>query len=219
MEKRNPERISRGILSVREDRTIHQSSEHSFARLPASVSSRENRCSPMRHPTVCFRPRRPTSFDSNGATRSVTFHLDKREDGAWRFTVDKGQLKNRNIDFVDVKIPAGNATTGEDGYFITTTSAIGTFRNENGIYRTSRNYRAFFGMKTPRATWVAIVKKLNLEFDSVVEARHGNYRAFPRFCIGRMGFAPHEDIVVDFYPLKADDDHPPRELNGAQVAT
>ena len=96
--------------------------------------------------------------NSNGATRSVTFHLDKREDGTWRFTVDKGQLKNRNIDFVDVKIPAGNATTGEDGYFITTTSAIGTFRNENGIYRTSRNYRAFFGMKTPRATWVAIVR-------------------------------------------------------------
>ena len=142
--------------------------------------------------------------DRNGASRSVTYHLDKREDGAWRLSIDKEQLTNRNIDFVDVKLPAANAKTGEDGYFITTTSAIGTFRKQDGIYRTSRNYYAFFGMKTPRVTWVAIVKKLNLEFDFVVQARDGEYEVFPRFCIGRMGFPPYENIVVDFYPLRAD---------------
>ncbi len=142
--------------------------------------------------------------DSKGTHRSSPCDLERRKDGAWRFTVSKESLKAPDIDFVDVKIPACNAVKGDAGYFITTTSAIGTFRNDNGIYRSKRNYYSFFGMKTPRVTWIAIVKKLNLEFDFVAEVKAGNYQVFPRFCIGRMGFEPYEDIVVDFYPLGAD---------------
>lgn len=142
--------------------------------------------------------------DVDGKHHPSPYDLEKRDDGAWRLTISKEMLQAPGIDIVDVKIPACNAAKGEDGYFITTTSAIGTFRNDDGIFRSSRNYYSFFGMKTPRATWVAIVKGLNLEFDFVAEAKAGKYQVFPRFCIGRMGFEPYEDIVVDFYPLGAD---------------
>ena len=60
-------------------------------------------------------------------------------------------------------------------------------------------------MKNPRTTWVAIVKKLKLEWEQRIEIRNGNYQVFPRFNIKNIGFKPYEDIVVDFYELKGKD--------------
>lgn len=139
--------------------------------------------------------------NKEGTHKPLQCGLEKQTDGAWRLTISKEALRTLGIDFLDIKIPTCNAIKGEDGYFITTTSAIGTFHENNGIYRTRRNYYKFFGMKTTRSTWMAIVKKLELEFDFVAEVKNGKYQVFPRFCIGRMGFEPYEDIVVDFYFL------------------
>lgn len=140
--------------------------------------------------------------DSNGVRRSLSAGLKRLEDGAWRLTLAQQQMRDTSSsDFIEVKIPACEAQKGEDGYFITTTSAIGTFRLDNGRFESSRNYYTFFGMKTPRATWVAIVKGLKQEFDFVAEAKGGKYEVFPRVQLKRMGFEPYEDFVVDFYPL------------------
>lgn len=140
--------------------------------------------------------------DSNGVRRALSAGLKKLEDGAWRLTLAQQQMREASsADFIDVKIPACDAQKGEDGYFITTTSAMGTFRLDNGRFESSRNYFTFFGMKTPRATWVAMVKQLNQEFDFVAEAIGGKYQVFPRIQLRRMGFGPYEDFIIDFYPL------------------
>ena len=136
---------------------------------------------------------------------SMNYQMKKRKDGAWRIRIPKEDLLEETIVAVDIKIPACNAKKGEDGYFITTTSAIGTFKKDEGIWATTRNYYTFFGMKNPRTTWVAIVKKLKLEWSQRIEIKDGNYQVFPRFNIKNIGFKPYEDIVVDFYELKGKD--------------
>ena len=139
---------------------------------------------------------------TDDAKVSMNYPIKKRKDGGWRVKIPKEDLLEETIIGVDIKIPACNAKKGEDGYFITTTSAIGTFRLDEGTWATTRNYYTFFGMKTPRTTWVAIVKKLKLEWEQRIEIRNGNYQVFPRFNIKRIGFKPYEDIIVDFYELK-----------------
>lgn len=136
----------------------------------------------------------------NGKEETMHMPLEKRDDGAWRFNMPKSAIP-AGTDWIDVIIPAAHAKKGDDGFFITTTSAIGTFSRENGEFRSTRNYYAFFGMKTPEAAWTAIIKGLELEFEYVAKAKNGIYRVFPRFRIKDIGFPPYEDIIVDFYPM------------------
>ena len=136
----------------------------------------------------------------------MEYTVKKRKDGAWRVRIPKEDFSSSAVDFIDVKIPACTAKKGEEGFFINTHSAVGTFRKDNGFFSSGRrNYYSFFGMKTPRTTWVAIIKKMKHEFDFVVEIKDGVYQVFPRFQIKDMEVAPYEDIVVDFYELKGRD--------------
>ena len=139
-----------------------------------------------------------------GAKVPMKYAVKKRKDGAWRVRIPKEDLLEGTIAGVDIKIPACRAKKGEDGYFITNTSGIGYFDSDNGVFASSRNYYTFFGMKNPRTTWVAIVKKLKLEYQLRVEAVNGNYEIFPRFMIKAIEFPPYEDIVVDFYELRGE---------------
>ncbi len=143
---------------------------------------------------------------TNDAKVPMQYSIKKLKSGGWRVKIPKEDLmeNSETIVGVDVKIPACFAKKGEDGYFITTTSAIGTFRLDEGQFSSKRNYYTFFGMKNPRTTWVAIVKKMKLEFEFRVEIKDGQYQVFPRFCIKDIGFKPYEDIVVDFYELKGE---------------
>lgn len=142
---------------------------------------------------------------SGGAKLQTSYPVKKRKDGAWRVRIPKEDI-SQAIDYIDIKIPACQAKKGEEGYFINTQSAIGTFREDNGVYTgNGRNYYAFFGMKNPRVTWMCIVKKLRHEFDMVAEAKDGVYNVFPRFNIKKMEVPAYEDIVVDFYELTGDD--------------
>ena len=141
---------------------------------------------------------------AEGAKVAMEYPIKKRKDGGWRVRIPKKDLLEETIEGVDIKIPACRAKKGEDGYFITNTSAIGTFRLDNGTFASRRNYYTFFGMKNPRAAWVAIVKKLKLEYELRVEVKNGVYEIFPRFLIKAIEFPPYEDIVVDFYELKGE---------------
>ncbi len=168
-----------------------------------------------------FSPVTVVKTDNKGGVDSSIYNLEKRDDGAWRLRIPKGDFSSGTVKSVDVMTSAGTAQKGEEGYFITTTAVLGSFKLDNGMYtsgvtygKTSnkkhpypspRNYYKFFGMKTPRTTWVAIVKGLEEEFDFVAEAKNGVYQIYPRFQIERIGFLPYEDIVVDFYELKGKD--------------
>ncbi len=130
-----------------------------------------------------------------------------QKDGAYRVVLTKDELNaEKDLKNVDVLLPVSYAKKGEDGYFINTLSMIGSFKLDNAKYSSNvRNHVAFFGMKNPRATWVAIVKGLSLEFSMCAEANKGEYTVFPRFQKDTMEGLPfYEDAVVDFYPLASD---------------
>ncbi len=141
---------------------------------------------------------------TDNAKVSMNYQMKKRKDGAWRIRIPKEDLLEETIVAVDIKIPACNAKKGEDGYFISPSNAIGYFNRDNGAFSTSRICYSFFGMKTPRTTWIAIVKKLKLEWKFYVDIKDGNYQIYPRFNIKDIGFKPYEDIVIDFYELTGD---------------
>ncbi len=127
-----------------------------------------------------------------------------QNDGAYRIVLTKDELNaEKNLKNVDILLPASYAKIGEEGYFINTLSMLGTYKLKNAKYSSRvRNHVAFFGMKNPRATWVAIVKGLPLEFSMCAEANNGEYTVFPRFEKESMEGLPfYEDAVVDFYPL------------------
>ncbi len=93
-----------------------------------------------------------------------------------------------------------SAKAGEEGYFVMPNGELGTFREQNGE-RTARNYMPMpiFGMKNPRATFVAIVTGMPYAFTLVTRAKGGVYTIAPRFELA--GRAAHGDIAVEYHLL------------------
>jgi len=126
-------------------------------------------------------------------------------DGAFRFAIPAREL---TADIKDIEILGdfAKAKKGESGYFVIPPNSIGSFTQETGTVAERNMALPVFGMKTPRGSFVAIVKGLRFEFSTVAAASGGNYVLYPRFHIGEMGGVFYEDLVVDFYELKAPDD-------------
>jgi len=96
-----------------------------------------------------------------------------------------------------------SAKTGEAGYFVMPNGEFGTFHEQNGE-RTARNAMPMpvFGMKNPRATFVAIVTGLPYDFTLVTRAKEGVYTISPRFELA--GRPASGDIVIDYHLLSGD---------------
>ncbi len=62
-----------------------------------------------------------------------------------------------------------------------------------------------FGVKTPDACFVAIVKGMPLEHQQHVQVEKGVTTVFARYDLARIEFDPYDDIVVDYYPLTGAD--------------
>ena len=170
----------------------------------------DNQCKPQKAAAAAPNPMFSTATINYkiGASKwkSDTLKAALQADGAYRVSISKDKLNAiKDLTSVDILMPACYAKKGEDGYFINTLSMLGTYKLDNNTYSSNvRNHMPFFGMKNPRATWVAIVKGLNLEFSMCAFAANGEYKVFPRFEIDKMeGMPVYEDIVVDFYPLPA----------------
>ena len=98
-----------------------------------------------------------------------------------------------------------NAKKGDEGYWVFPNGMMGTFRLDNGKYSLGRSPLQVQGVKTKAKTFAAVVKGMKYEYSMEVVADKGNYKIFPSFNIAQMGFAPYEDIVIDYYTLKGDD--------------
>jgi hypothetical protein len=96
-----------------------------------------------------------------------------------------------------------SAKTGEAGYFVMPNGEFGTFHERNGE-RTAKNYMPMpvFGMKNPRATFVAIVTGLPYDFTLVTRAKDGVYTITPRFELA--GRPASDDIAVNYHLLTGD---------------
>jgi hypothetical protein len=101
------------------------------------------------------------------------------------------------LDTVTVLPDFASAKTGEEGYFVMPNGELGTFRERNGE-RTARNYMPMpvFGMKTPRAAFVAIVTGMPHDYTLVTRAKDGVYTIVPRFEL--RGEPAYDDIAVEY---------------------
>jgi hypothetical protein len=107
------------------------------------------------------------------------------------------------LDHLTVLPDFASAKTGEAGYFIMPNGELGTFHEQNGE-RTARNYMPMpvFGMKNPRAAFVAIVTGLPYDFTLITRAKEGVYTIAPRFEL--RGQPAYDDIAIAYHLLSGD---------------
>jgi len=132
-----------------------------------------------------------------------TFPLDSMEDGARRLTIPVSELDPK-AKYYDVQADFATAKTGDAGYWIQSRGVYGTFHERDGAYYTNAML-PIFGMKTPERTFLAVTRGMKLEYSFYVEAHSGVYSVFQRFDPAKRGYAPYEDVIVDFYTLSGDD--------------
>lgn len=104
---------------------------------------------------------------------------------------------------IEVLPDFATATKGEPGYFVMPNGEVGGFHEQDGE-RTARNSMPMpiFGMKNPRATFVAIVTGLPHDYTLVTRAKAGQYRIFPRFELN--GLPAPGDIAIEYRRLPGD---------------
>ena len=98
----------------------------------------------------------------------------------------------------DVEPSFAWARKGEDGYYVTSEGLYGRFHEADGrcVVGEERNYMPLYGMKTPRATFVAVARKMSWRWALHVVATNGVYRMFQRYRLN--GDRPYEDLEVAY---------------------
>jgi len=107
------------------------------------------------------------------------------------------------LSLVELRTDFAVATTGEEGYFVMPNGFLGTFRLQEGDQALAGNCMPIFGMKTPRAAFVAIVTGMPHGYTLMARARNGRYSLFPRFNLN--GQTAYDDIAVEYHMLQGDD--------------
>ncbi len=134
---------------------------------------------------------------------SKSYELKPSDDGALRLLIPLAEL-DPNAKFYEVQPEFATAKTGDDGYWIQARGVYGSFREQNGSWSTS-SLLPIYGMKTPEKTFLALTLGMPLEFMFCVQAKDGVYSVFQRFNTVERGYAPYEDLCVDFYFLNGSD--------------
>ncbi|MBI5819135.1 MAG: hypothetical protein HZA88_09105 [Verrucomicrobia bacterium] len=140
---------------------------------------------------------------NDGKTEQTLQKLEKVGDNIYRLKIPIKAI-SRDVSCIDVLYDDATARKGEDGYFVMGDGRLGTFRLDKGRIEERRNPMPLFGMKNSKGAFVGIVKGLKYEFSTIVEAKNGEYRIWPRFLIKEMAFVPYEDIVIDFHHFDGD---------------
>ena len=137
----------------------------------------------------------------DGSLRDISLMAEARDDGALVFTLPRAEADGAQ--FVDIFADCATARTGEDGYWISQRGMLGFFTRENGLWATRRDWVTlpYFGMKTPRGSFLAVVEGMRFEFDMRLEATNGLYRMHPRWRVCETGIGPYEDMSLVVYPL------------------
>ena len=138
---------------------------------------------------------------TNGTVRTVPLVATAQPDGGRRVTVKAADAQDAK--WVDVHVDCATARTGDDGYWITQRGILGHFTRNYGASVSSRNWVTlpYFGMKTPRGSFLAVMEGMRFEFDVRVIAEKGVYKAYPRWRVAETGIGAYEDMSVVVYPL------------------
>ena len=139
---------------------------------------------------------------ADGKTIIKTFELSQNADGSTHFKMPKADIP---ADAKEVRVIPEfmSAKTGDKGFWIFPRGEMGYFTQQNGSYINTRVEMPIYAMQSPRGTYMGYVKTLRFEYIMQARARNGKYEVMPVFRPARMGFAPYEDIVIDYYKLDA----------------
>ena len=139
----------------------------------------------------------------DGRFRSEQAALE-RKDGAVTFRLARAAIPE-GVKYVKLKPDFARAKVGDEGYWVNSDGELGTFkaREKDAVRVSKRPHMPFFGMKTPRGTWVAIVKGMSWNYSLAVELKNGYYTLAPTF--EHHLAEAKEDIEVEFRWLKGDD--------------
>ena len=161
------------------------------------------------------------ALSANAGERTLTTvatYLDGRVERRQYSAAQEGRVATFRITAAEVGegvktldvIPAfATARKGEAGYFVLPNGILGTFRGTNGALSTSADFDnglPFFGMKTPRDTFAAIVKGMRFRYSTRVEVKDGLYQVSTRYFLG--GDMPYEDFAFEFTFLPPDAEYP-----------
>ena len=166
----------------------------------------------------------PRLFDDSNSAPSATYEVEmqKLPDGALRVCIPSDKIGS-DVSFLEIAADFARAEKGERGFYVFPDGRLGHFNTDNGridgrTHTVVRNGKTVLwpfpysvmpvmGMKTERATFVAIVKGFALESSPAVYAKNGKYQMFHRFYPKEAGGA-YEDIVIDYYFLPENAGYP-----------
>ena len=155
-------------------------------------------------------------FRRGQAEETRTLNAVERK-GGMSLVIPRSELDG--VDFVGVVPEFARTKAGERGYFALSNGMVGDFAATNGVYRLGGLPMAFWGMKTPRRTFVCEVKGMELAYYVNVVAKDGAYKVATEFIL--QDERAYEDIVLDwtFLPDTAEYPDMAKVYRGHQLAS
>ena len=126
-------------------------------------------------------------------------------DGVCVFALSRDEIRSRGAVSIAVTPDFARSRKGDDGFWVFSSGECGTFRCDEGIAECNRwQLMSVYGMKTPKCTFAAIVKKLKYYFTTRVTAKGGEYRMS---CVlgEELCRAPYEDFEIEFRMLEGNE--------------
>lgn len=126
----------------------------------------------------------------------------READGGVRYTFPAAEARKAQV--VQFWLDRAQAKTGEEGFWMGGRGVVGYFTREKMHWGNGAQFmdHPYFAMQTPHGAFIAIVEGMRFEFDAVVEAKDGRYRAYPSWDIEHHAFGEvYEDLSLVVYDL------------------
>lgn len=139
---------------------------------------------------------------ADGRTTQTVVPLETK-DGRAVFRMAKEKLP-AHVKSVRLSAPRWTQPAGTDGYWVNSDGELGTFRAraKDGTRRSARPHMPFFGIVSPQASFVAIVKGMPFHYSFSVALKNGVYT--PSMAYDWLMGDVYEDLEVEFVDLTGD---------------
>lgn len=139
---------------------------------------------------------------ADGRTTQTVVPLETK-DGRAVFRMAKEKLP-AHVKSVRLSALRWTQPAGTDGYWVNSDGELGTFRAraKDGTRRSARPHMPFFGIVSPQASFVAIVKGMPFHYSFSVALKNGVYT--PSMAYDWLMGDVYEDLEVEFVDLTGD---------------
>lgn len=143
----------------------------------------------------------------DGTEGTLAVYRCSEVDGAVRYYVPAESIPD-GVSTLSIQLDQAKARKGDEGFWILERGCLGHFNKDHGSFGTTRNWLnlPYFGMKTPKRTFLAVMEGMRFEFKILGQIKNGRYSIAPVWQIGESGFGAYEtpSILVYELPMEAD---------------